>query len=378
MIPFNKPFVGQNGTEGISRALNSGHLSGDGPETIKASKLIAGLTNSPHVLLTPSCTHALELAVRLLGLEKEDEVIVPSFTFTSTANCIVLAGATPVFVDVDRDTLNISLEHIEAAVTDKTKAIILVHYAGIAVDIDPIQEFAISKSIVLIEDNAHGFGGFYKGKPLGSFGVMSTLSFHETKNIQCGEGGALCINDSKYLENAEIFREKGTNRSRFFRGQVDKYTWVGEGSSLLLSDILAGLLVGQLEEFEQIQAKRKFIWNKYFTELQSWSLAKGVRLPVLPDFSEHPAHIFYMICPTLEFRTQFISYCRSKNVALTFHYQALHESAAGKEFGRHTGALSITSAASDRLVRLPVWPDMSVDEIETVIAVIKNFEGSFE
>lgn len=370
MIPFNRPYVGAATESGIVRSLASGHLSGDGPETKLAIEKLKLITGSPAVLLTPSCTHALELSTHLLQLQPGDEVIVPSFTFTSTANCIVLAGGIPVFVDVEDDTLNISARLIEPAISSRTRAIMVVHYAGVSVDMDPIMDLAKKHGLMVIEDNAHGLGGAYKGMPLGTFGTMSTLSFHETKNIQCGEGGALAINDASYGEPAEVFREKGTNRSKFFRGQVDKYTWVSAGSSLLLSDILAGALNGQLDDFEQIQTKRSAIWETYFKELQSWSKSHDVRLPTLPEYSKHPAHLFYMRTPNLSQRSRLMDHCKSKGVSLTFHYQSLHSSEAGLRYGKSHGGMAVTEAATDDLVRLPIWPGMTEGEIAQVIESI--------
>jgi len=372
MIPFNRPFVGSASELGISRALSSGHLSGDGPETIRASMELSKIVGCKKILLTPSCTHALELSTYLLGLSEGDEVVVPSFTFTSTANCIVLAGGTPVFVDVEDETLNISAQLIEPAITTRTKAIIVVHYAGVAVDMDPIIDLAKKFSLVVIEDNAHGLGGTYNNRTLGSIGTLSTLSFHETKNIQCGEGGALAINDATFIEPAEVFREKGTNRSKFFRGQVDKYTWVGAGSSLLLSDILAGILNGQLESLDTIQEKRLRIWNSYFEQLFDWSEQNGFRLPTTPEYSKHPAHIFYMRGPGLSERTKLISACKNLGVVLTFHYQALHNSEAGQRYGKMRSDLPVSESASNDLVRLPIWPDMTELQIEMVIETVKS------
>lgn len=374
MIPFNRPYVGIAAESGIARSLASGHLSGDGPETKLAVEKLKLITGSPAILLTPSCTHALELSTHLLQLEPGDEVIVPSFTFTSTANCIVLAGGVPVFVDVEDDTLNISARRIEPAISSRTKAIMVVHYAGVSVDMDPILDLAKKHGLVVLEDNAHGLGGTYKGSPLGTFGSMSTLSFHETKNIQCGEGGALAINDASFNEPAEVFREKGTNRSKFFRGQVDKYTWVSAGSSLLLSDILAGALNGQLDSFEEIQSKRSAIWETYFKELQSWAINQGVRLPTLPEYSRHPSHLFYMRTQNLSQRSKLMDHCKLNQVSLTFHYQSLHSSEAGLRYGKSHGDMSVTEAATDDLVRLPIWPEMSNGEIAQVIESILTAE----
>jgi dTDP-4-amino-4,6-dideoxygalactose transaminase len=314
----------------------------------------------------------LELSIQLLNLSPGDEVIIPSFTFTSTANCIVLAGGTPVFVDVNDSTLNITAELIETAISPRTKAVVVVHYAGVSVDMDPIASLAESYDLVVVEDNAHGFGATYKERPLGSIGALSTLSFHETKNIQCGEGGALLINEEAYIEPAEIFREKGTNRSKFFRGQVDKYTWTNSGSSLLLSDILAGLLNGQLESRRHIQEKRMHIWNSYASGLKHWADENNFRTPVIPDYATHPAHLFYLRSPGLEERTKLILAAKEEGVTLAFHYQCLHKSEAGRRFGKSQASLPISESASDDLVRLPIWPDMTQQDIEKVIEVISS------
>lgn len=372
MIPFNRPYVGDASSIGVSRALASGHLSGDGPETFLASDEISQIFGCQRTLLTPSCTHALELSIQLLNLEPGDEVIVPSFTFTSTANCIVLAGGTPVFVDVNDSTLNITADLIKPAISSRTKAVVVVHYAGVSVDMDPIASLAENYGLVIVEDNAHGFGGTYKEQPLGSIGSLSTLSFHETKNIQCGEGGALLINEEAYIEPAEIFREKGTNRSKFFRGQVDKYTWTNSGSSLLLSDVLAGLLNGQLEARRHIQEKRMHIWNSYASSLKHWADENNFRAPVIPDYANHPAHLFYLRSPGLEERTKLISAAKEEGVMLAFHYQCLHKSEAGMRFGKSQASLPISESASDDLVRLPIWPDMTQQDIEKVIEVVSS------
>lgn len=372
MIPFNRPYVGDASNVGVSRALASGHLSGDGPETLRASDEISQIFGCKRTLLTPSCTHALELSIQLLNLSPGDEVIVPSFTFTSTANCIVLAGGTPVFVDVDDSTLNITADLIKPAISSRTKAVVVVHYAGVAVDMDPIASLAESYGLVIVEDNAHGFGATYKEQPLGSIGALSTLSFHETKNIQCGEGGALLINEEAYIEPAEIFREKGTNRSKFFRGEVDKYTWTDSGSSLLLSDVLAGLLNGQLESRRHIQEKRMHIWNSYSSDLKHWADENNFRTPVIPDYATHPAHLFYLRSPGLEERTKLISAAKEEGVMLAFHYQCLHKSEAGMRFGKSQASLPISESASDDLVRFPIWPDMTQQDIEKVIEVVSS------
>jgi dTDP-4-amino-4,6-dideoxygalactose transaminase len=306
-----------------------------------------------------------------LGIGPGDEVIVPSFTFSSTVNAVVMAGATPVFVDVDPLTFNIDVEAVKSAMTSRTKAIIAVHYAGISCDLEQLREICCGQGAALIEDNAHGLGGSFRGQALGTFGDISTLSFHETKNIHCGEGGAIVINKDGLLDSVEIMREKGTNRAAFFLGQVDKYTWIGEGSSWILSDLLSGILIAQLDEFEEIQSNRTQIWNMYYTELRQWSELNGYQLPTVPKDSKHPAHLFYLIAPSLEDRQAKLKTLRDRNILATFHYQSLHSSPAGLRFGRSHGSFKNTDIASDQLLRLPLWPDMSENDIERVIGAVK-------
>ncbi|WP_363324747.1 dTDP-4-amino-4,6-dideoxygalactose transaminase, partial [uncultured Anaerolinea sp.] len=295
MIPFNRLTVVGNELIYLQEAIESGHVSGDGTFTRRCHAYLEQTLEVPKVLLTTSCTHALEMSALLLEIQPGDEVIVPDFTFVSTVNAFVLRGAKPVFVDIRPDTLNLDESLLEAKITSKTKAIIPVHYAGVGCEMDSIMEIANRYSIAVVEDNAHGLFGKYKGKYLGTFGQLATQSFHETKNFSCGEGGALLINDPRFIERAEILREKGTNRSRFFRGQVDKYSWVDIGSSYLPSDMLAGFLLGQLEARESIQSRRKEIWETYYQELQSWAGRNQVRLPIVPETCEQAYHMFYLL-----------------------------------------------------------------------------------
>jgi dTDP-4-amino-4,6-dideoxygalactose transaminase len=324
-------------------------------------------------LLTTNCTHALELAAMLLDLKAGDEVILPSFTFVSTVNAVVLRGAKPVFIDIRPDTLNLDEDQLEKHITSKTKAIFVVHYAGVACEMDTINQISAKYRIPVVEDNAHGLFGTYKGKNLGSFGVLATQSFHETKNISTGEGGALLINDPNLVERAEIIREKGTNRSRFFRGQVDKYTWVDVGSSYLPSELIAAVLLAQLESAEQIQAKRNKIWNTYNSELAGWSERNAVRLPYIPEECGHPSHMFYLLMPNLETRTRFIEWMKSQNIICVFHYLPLHLSDMGLGFGGKQGDCPVTEDVSDRLVRLPLFYDLTEQELERVVDAIKSF-----
>lgn len=361
-IPFNKPSFIANEREYINQSLINEHISGDGYFTKKCHKYLEDALGIPKVLLTTSCTHALEMAAILLDIKPDDEVIIPSFTFVSTVNAFVLRGAHPVFVDIRSDTLNMDESKLERMITPRTKAIVPVHYAGVGCEMDVIMAIADKHRLNVVEDNAHGLFGKYKGKYLGTFGSLATQSFHETKNFTCGEGGALLINDPKHVERAEIIREKGTNRSRFFRGQVDKYTWVDIGSSYLPSDILAGILIAQLESRYVIQEKRKQIWDYYLDRLCDWSKANGVRLPVIPDHCDQAYHMFYILMPSLEQRQVLIEYLKTKGILSVFHYLPLHLSDMGREFGGEPGDCPVTEDISDRLLRLPFFNTLSEDE----------------
>lgn len=372
-VPFNRPFLPPGGAEAVAASLQSGHLSGDGPETKLAGELLSRRFLGAPVLLTPSCTHALEMAVRLLSPRAGDEIIVPSFTFTSTANAIVLAGAKPVFVDIDPVTKNIDLASVEDALSEKTLAVFCINYAGVAPQIANLKELCVNRGVALLEDNAHGLGATTNGQPLGTFGLLATQSFHETKNVQCGEGGCLVVNSPDLVERAEILREKGTDRSRFFRGQVDKYTWVDEGSSWLLADPLAALLRVQMESFEQIQNDRRKTWTSYREGLGAWAEQNLVELMFVPDDCTQPFHMFYMVMPSLESRSAYIRHMRSLGIQPAFHYQPLHSSVAGRKFGRTVGAMSVTDRVADCLVRLPLWAGMSDDQVERVLSATLNF-----
>jgi dTDP-4-amino-4,6-dideoxygalactose transaminase len=321
-IWFNRPAVTGREFDYMREALQSGHISGDGRFTKRCHTVLEEVTHAKRAFLTTSCTHALEMAMLLLDLGPGDEVILPSFTFVSTANAIALRGARPVFLDVRADTLNLDETLLEAAVTPRTRAIVVVHYAGVACQMDAIIDIARRHGVVVVEDNAHGLFGYYKGRPLGSLGALATLSFHETKNVTCGEGGALLVNDPQYVERAEILREKGTNRARFFRGQVDRYTWVDIGSSYLPSDILAAYLLAQLEAREEIQTRRHAIWTRYSHELCAWARERDVHLPVVPAHCQHPAHLFYLVMPSLAARTALIEHLKANQILAVFHYQA--------------------------------------------------------
>jgi dTDP-4-amino-4,6-dideoxygalactose transaminase len=324
------------------------------------------------VLLTTNCTHALEMSALLLDLEPGDEVIVPAFTFVSTVNAFALRRAIPVFVDIRPDTLNIDERLIEAAITPRTKAIVVVHYAGVACEMAAIVDIAQRHGLVLIEDNAHGLFATYKGKQLGTFGALATQSFHETKNFTCGEGGALVVNDPRYMERAEILREKGTNRARFFRGAVDKYTWVDLGSSYVPSDLLAAFLLAQLEHRESIQHTRKQIWTRYHEGLRDWAQAHGVQLPYIPADREQSYHMFYMLLPTLSERARFLTELQRKGVNAVFHYTPLHRSEAAARLGAR-GDCPVTESVSDRLVRLPFYNSLAFEDQTTVIESVLSF-----
>ena len=372
-IPFNRPTNVGNELEYIQQAIQSSHLAGDGNFTKKSHAILEQAMNVPKALLTTSCTHALEMSALLLDLKEGDEVIVPSFTFVSTINAFVLRGVKAVFADVRPDTLNLDESKLEALITPKTRAIVVVHYAGVGCEMDAIMGIANRHHIPVIEDNAHGLFGKYKGKDLGTFGVMATQSFHETKNLTSGEGGALLINDEKYFEDAEILREKGTNRSRFFRGQVDKYTWVNLGSSYLPSEILAAHLLAQLEKREEIQSARKKIWETYYKELADWAEENHVQMPFVPAHCEQTYHMFYMLFPNLEARTRAIAHLKERGIQAVFHYLPLHLSPMGEKYGGKVGDCPVTEQISDQLIRLPFYTNMTEDEQKTVIAALKEF-----
>jgi dTDP-4-amino-4,6-dideoxygalactose transaminase len=372
-IPFNRPCSSEKELNLMQQALAAGKLSGDGPFTKKCHALLEKELGVGKVLLTTSCTHALEMAAMLLDLKPGDEVILPSFTFVSVANAFVLRGARPVFSDVRRDTLNLDETKLESLITRRTKAIVVVHYAGVGCEMDAILEIAGRHSLPVVEDNAHGLFGKYKGRHLGTFGCMATQSFHETKNFTCGEGGALLINDSQYVERAEIIREKGTHRTRFFRGEVDKYTWVDIGSSYLPSDILAAFLYAQLEARESIQASRKRIWEYYQGELGAWAEDRRVQLPAVPSHCEQAYHMFYLVPSSLAERQSLIAHLSALEINSVFHYLPLHLSSMGRRFGGKEGDCPVTEEVSDRLLRLPFYNEITEVDQARVVAAIKDF-----
>lgn len=372
-IPFNRLDIQGKEIDHISRAIKIGHVSGDGPFTHLCSDFLEKKLGVKKALLTPSCTHALEMAAILLNISPGDEVIVPSFTFVSTVNAFVLRGAKPVFIDIRADTMNIDEQQLEKLITKKTKAVIPVHYAGVGCEMDAIMKIAERHGILVIEDNAHGLFGKYKGRYLGTFAAMSAQSFHETKNFSCGEGGALLINDKRYIARAEIIREKGTNRKEFFRGQVDKYTWVDIGSSYVLSDILAAFLYGQLEQIKNIQSKRKRTWDYYYENLYAWAKENNVKLPVIPEHCDQAYHMFYLLMPSLEQRQILIARLKLRKILSVFHYAPLHLSDMGQRYGFKKGDLPVTEKISDGLLRLPFYTDLSEEDQETVVSAIKGF-----
>ena len=375
-IPFNRPFLPPGGLDHVRAAFQNSHFSGDGPFGRQCEAFFEKLLGVPKALLTTSCTDALELSALLLDFQPGDEVIIPSFTFVSTANAFVLRGARPVFCDVRPDTLNLDEAKLASLITPRTKAIVPVHYAGVGCEMDAIMELATSRAIAVVEDNAHGLFGKYKGRWLGTLGTLATQSFHETKNIACGEGGALLINDRRYIERAEIIREKGTNRARFFRGQVDKYTWVDLGSSFVISDVLAALLHAQIEVWPDIQSKRQAIWDHYHASLAPWARANGVRQPVVPAQCEQAWHMYYLLLPSLAARTALIEHLKARGINAVFHYPPLHLSEYARRWGGKAGDCPVAEDVSDRLLRLPFFNTLTRDEQDRVIAEIRSFNGA--
>ena len=373
-VAYNQPVMVGKETEYMAQACAAGKLAGDGPFTVKASELLEQQLGVPKVLLTTSCTHALEMFAFLLDIQPDDEVILPSFTFVSTVNAFVLRGARPVFADIRPDTLNLDEAGLEALITPLTRAIIPVHYAGVGCEMEAILEIAGRHQIAVVEDNAHGLFGKYKGKYLGTFGVLAAQSFHETKNFTCGEGGALLINDPALVERAEIIREKGTNRSRFFRGQVDKYTWVDVGSSYLPSDLLAAFLLAQLEQREKVQNHRRKVWEFYNEHLQEWAQAHAVSLPYIPPHCEQSYHMFYLLLPTLDLRQGMIRHLRQRGINSVFHYLPLHLSEMGQRFGGQLGDCPVTERVSDQLLRLPFHNALTEADLWKVVEAVQEYQ----
>ena len=373
-IPFNKPTCLGNEIDYISESIANGHISGDGEFSRRCHAFLEDRLAVDRALLTTSCTHALEMAAHLLDIQPGDEVIVPSFTFVSSVNAFVLRGAKPVFADIRPDTLNIDERKLSELINERTRAIVLVHYAGVACEMDVIMALARGRDIAVVEDNAHGLLARYRGRYLGTIGSLATLSFHETKNFTCGEGGALLINDQNMIERAEIIREKGTNRSRFFRGQVDKYTWVDIGSSYLPSEMLAAFLLAQFERATEIQTRRKEIWHRYHQRLLHWAETRHVQLPTVPAHVDQSYHLYYLILPSVNVRTALIQHLKNRGILSVFHYQPLHLSAMGMRYGGERGDCPVSEAVADRLLRLPFYYALSPDEQDEVIAALFEFE----
>lgn len=371
-VPFNIPYMTGKELFYIAEAHFNNMLAGDGPFTKKCHAWLEEKTGTKKALLTHSCTASLEMAAILANIEPGDEVIMPSYTFVSTANAFVLRGGVPVFVDIRPDTLNIDETKIEAAITSKTKAIVAVHYAGVGCEMDIIMAIAKRHDLLVIEDAAQGVFALYKGKTLGTIGHIGCYSFHETKNIISGEGGALLINDERFIERAEIIREKGTNRSQFFRGQTDKYTWIDVGSSYLPGEVIAAFLWAQLEEAENITTRRLQIWDRYHSELEQLETENTLARPFIPAHCQHNAHMYYVLLDSLETRTKVIDHLRESEIHSVFHYVPLHSSPAGKKYGRTHGEMLNTDSLSDRLLRLPMWLDLSETQQDRVIEAIQS------
>lgn len=372
-IPFNRPYVTGAEFGYMREAIDNAHLAGNGPFSLRCRAWLEQRLGCPRALLTHSCTGALEMAFTLAGIERGDEVILPSFTFVSTATAVVGRGGTPVFVDIRPDTLCIDERQLEEAVTSDTKAIVPVHYAGVSCEMGEITRLAERNDLVVVEDAAHGIQATVAGKPLGGIGHLGTLSFHETKNLSCGEGGALLVNDERFVERAEILHEKGTDRQRFFRGEVDKYTWVDVGSSYVLSDLAAAYLWAQLERAEAITRLRCSVWDRYHEAFAGLEARGHLRRPFVPAGCSHNAHMYYVIVEDLPTRTALLRDLAGKGINAVFHYVPLHTSKAGSQYGRAVGDLTVTNSTSERLVRLPLWAGMSSTEVEVVIAGVREF-----
>ena len=371
-ILFSRPYRAAAELPNVAAVLASDHSHGDGPFTASATKQLREITGAPHALLTTSCTHALEMAGLLLELGPDDEVIVPSFAFTSTATAVAMRGATCVFADID-ERGNLDPQSVAAAVTDRTKAIVVIHYGGVGADMDRLLEVADAHGLAVVEDTAHGLGGRWRGRPLGTIGTVGALSFHDTKNVHCGEGGAILLTDDILMGRAEIIREKGTDRARFLRGAVDKYSWQDIGSSYLPSELNAAVLDAQLAEFDRIQTGRHRVWDAYAAALPGWAARNAVQLMQVPADREHTAHLYYLRTPTEDRRDALIEHLRAHDISAPFHYVPLHSSPAGLKLGRTTVSCRHTEEFSATLVRLPLWPDLSDQQVARVIETVTAF-----
>ncbi|MFI7002999.1 dTDP-4-amino-4,6-dideoxygalactose transaminase [Nocardia sp. NPDC050175] len=372
-IIFSRPFRARRELANLETVLASDQSHGDGPFTATATEKLKVITGAPHALLTTSCTSALEMAGLLLELGPDDEVIVPSFAFTSTATAMALRGATCVFADIDLETGNLDPESVAAAVTERTKAVVVIHYGGVAADMDRLLALANTHGFAIVEDNAHGLGGRWQGRPLGTLGSLGTLSFHDTKNVHCGEGGALLLTDEILMARAEIIREKGTDRARFLRGAVDKYSWQDIGSSYLPSELNAAVLDAQLDEFDTIQAGRHRVWNAYAAALPEWAARNDVRLMTVPADREHTAHLYFLRTPTEDRRDDLIAHLRARGIVAPFHYVPLDSSPAGLKLGRTPHPCVRSAEFSGTVVRLPLWPDLTDEQIARVIEGVTDF-----
>ncbi|MDR3459016.1 MAG: dTDP-4-amino-4,6-dideoxygalactose transaminase [Verrucomicrobiae bacterium] len=373
-IPFNRSSLLGRELEYIFKTMTIGQIAGDQTYSKRCHAFLEQVLGVPKAMVTTSCTHALEMSALLLNIQPGDEVIVPAFTFVSTANAFALRGAKIIFADIRPDTLNLDEQKLADLITSKTKVVVPVHYAGVGCEMDVIGEIAARHGLSVVEDNAHGLFGKFRGRWLGTFGCLATQSFHETKNITCGEGGALLINDARLVERAEIIREKGTNRSRYFRGQVDKYSWVDIGSSYVMSDVLAAFLYAQLEAWETIQLKRQRIWNHYDNQLCHWARERGIGCPVVPAHCEQSHHMYYLLLPSLEQRQAFIAFLKARNILSVFHYVPLHLSPMAERMGGRQADCPVAEDRSDRLVRLPFYNSLSPDDQDRVIQAVREFE----
>jgi dTDP-4-amino-4,6-dideoxygalactose transaminase len=369
-LPFNRPHVTGREFANMQRAVENLHLSGDGPFTRQCQAWLEQRVGSVRALLTHSCTAALEMAALLIDVQPGDEVIMPSFTFVSTANAFVLRGAVPVFVEIRSDTLNLDERAIADAITPRTRAIVAVHYAGVPADMDAIAAVAQPETIAIVEDAAQALGATYRGRAAGSLGNLAALSFHETKNVIAGEGGALLVNDRRFAERSEVIREKGTNRSKFLRGQVDKYTWVDLGSSFLPSELNAAFLHAQLHEADETTRRRREVWSWYHRRFEDLERTGILRRPIVPDDCEHNAHMFYVLVSDLAARSRLIEYLNENGVNAVFHYVPLHSSVAGRRFGRAVGPMTLTNDLADRLIRLPLWVGMDQNDVDRVADLV--------
>lgn len=373
-IPFNRSSLQGREIDYILSAINAGQIAGNQDYSRRCEQLLTEILGAPRTLITTSCTHALEMAALLIDIEPGDEIILPDFTFVSTANAFVLRGARPVFCDIRSDTLNLDESSLESLITSRTKVIVPVHYAGVACEMDAINAIAVRHGLTVVEDNAHGLFGRYRGKRLGTLGALSAQSFHETKNITCGEGGALIINEPRFLARAEIIREKGTDRAQFFRGEVAKYSWIDVGSSYVMSDILAAFLYAQLETWASIQARRRALWERYHATLTDWAHAHDVRQPIVPAHCDQAWHMYYLLLPTLEVRTALIAHLKARGILAVFHYLPLHLSPYAARWNGKPGDCPVTENVSDRLLRLPFFTAMSEVQQDSVIEAIRAFD----